>query len=133
MDQISRLSARLLLVACLLIAGVLIRGRASAEMSEANPTYAFASTFGAIGADDKHTCVVRPNGTVRCWGRDMELQLGNDAAMSNSNIPVTVSGLSDVVAIGSGIPTQLRPLVGRWCAVLGRRRVWSARSGLEHR
>ena len=103
MEQFSRLATRLSLVACLLIAGVLIRGRASAEMSEANPTYAFASTFGAIGADDKHTCVVRPNGTVRCWGRDMELQLGNDAAMSNSNIPVTVSGLSDVVAIGSGI------------------------------
>ena len=103
MEQFSRLATRLSLVACLLIAGVLIRGQASAEVGEANPTYTLASTFGAIGADDKHTCVVRPNGTVRCWGRDMELQLGNDAAMSNSNIPVTVSGLSDVVAIGSGI------------------------------
>ena len=102
MDQFSRLPGRLLLVAFLLIAGVLIRDRASAEMGEANPTYAFASSFGAIGADEMHTCVVRPNGTVRCWGRDLELQLGNDAAKSNSNIPVTVSGLSDVVAIGSG-------------------------------
>ena len=103
MDQFPRLPGRLLLVAFLLIAGVLIRDRASAEMGEANPSYALASAFGAIGADDKHTCVVRPNGTVRCWGRDQELQLGNDAATSNSNIPVTVAGLSDVAAIGSGM------------------------------
>lgn len=103
MDGYSPLPRRLTLVALLLITAMFIRGRAIAETGEAKPSYTYASSFGAIGVDDKHTCVVRPNGTVRCWGRDQELQLGNDAASSNSNIPVTVSGLSDVVAIGSGM------------------------------
>lgn len=101
MDQFSRLPGRLFLVVLLLIAGALVRDRASAETSESNTT--FASTFGAIGADEMHTCSVRPNGTVRCWGRDQNLQLGNDSATVDSNIPVTVSGLTDTAAIGVGI------------------------------
>jgi len=78
-----------------------------------------------IAAGDAHACALANDGTVMCWGRNSEGQLGNGAIYdgsgnslsslisanlraatgqpgNGSSIPVTVPGLSGVVAISAG-------------------------------
>lgn len=60
----------------------------------------FAARDVAAGRD--HTCAVRANGTVACWGSNDHGQLG-DGTTTTRLSPVAVSGLSDpVVAIAAG-------------------------------
>jgi alpha-tubulin suppressor-like RCC1 family protein len=65
-----------------------------------------------------HTCALRSSGTVVCWGRNDEGQLGTGGP--SSSLPVVVPGLSDVVQIATGW--------AHTCAVLsnGRVRCWGA-------
>lgn len=57
------------------------------------------ATAGALGSS--HTCALRADGTVRCWGANGSGQLGNGTTLQ-SNVPVTVSGLTNAVAIAVG-------------------------------
>ena len=59
-------------------------------------TGATAITTGAY-----HTCAVLGNGTLRCWGRNGQGQLGN-GTFTNSSTPVPVSGLTGVAAVSGG-------------------------------
>src|SRR5579883_43091 len=59
-------------------------------------TGAVAITSG--GSDSTHSCAVMPDTTVRCWGDNTWGQLGNGNTTA-STIPVTVTGLSGVVAV----------------------------------
>jgi alpha-tubulin suppressor-like RCC1 family protein len=71
----------------------------------------------AITTGAYHTCALLNNGTLRCWGRNHQGQLGNGTATSSSTA-VTVSGLTGVAAVsGGGVHT---------CAVLndGTVRCW---------
>jgi alpha-tubulin suppressor-like RCC1 family protein len=59
-----------------------------------------------IAAGRNHTCAVRANSTVACWGSNGSGQLGNNTTVSSS-VPVTVITaqnipLTDVVAIAAG-------------------------------
>ena len=48
------------------------------------------------------TCAVLDDGTGRCWGYNQQGQLGDGNTGTDSNVPVTVSGLSNAVSIASG-------------------------------
>jgi len=59
----------------------------------------FRSAFRTVAAGGSHTCVLAPGGTITCWGRngDAELGLGNT---SLSQGPVV--GIANAVAIAAG-------------------------------
>src|SRR5262245_45882793 len=54
-----------------------------------------------VAGGQHFSCAVRPDSTVACWGRNHKGQLGNGTTISSST-PVTVVGLSNVVAIAAG-------------------------------
>ncbi len=55
----------------------------------------------AVAAGDNHTCAVRQNGTVLCWGENGEGQLGN-GTRTNSNVPVFVRNIGRAQAVAAG-------------------------------
>jgi alpha-tubulin suppressor-like RCC1 family protein len=56
----------------------------------------------AVSTGGDHSCAVLSTGDPRCWGNDSWGQLGN-GTITDSNIPVIVSGLKDsVAAISAG-------------------------------
>ena len=57
--------------------------------------------FTAIAAGSLHSCALRTNGTVACWGANGSGQLG-DGTTTDRLTPVPVVGLSDATAIAAG-------------------------------
>jgi len=55
----------------------------------------------AIRAYATHTCVIKDDDFLWCWGNNKNGELGN-ASVTNSNTPVRVEGLSRVTAMGTG-------------------------------
>ncbi|MFM2091219.1 MAG: hypothetical protein RLZZ127_1708, partial [Planctomycetota bacterium] len=56
----------------------------------------------AVDAGNRHSVMLKADGTVWTWGADDNGQLGNDLSLANQTTPVQVSGLSDVVDIAAG-------------------------------
>jgi alpha-tubulin suppressor-like RCC1 family protein len=54
-----------------------------------------------IAAGYQHTCAVLNDGSARCWGWNDYGQLGDGTSGTNRLTPVTVSGLSNAVAISA--------------------------------
>ncbi|REE94927.1 S8 family serine peptidase [Thermomonospora umbrina] len=57
---------------------------------------------GGIAAGDAHALAVRPDGTVRAWGRNYDGQLGTGTTTS-STTPVPVSGLTGVARTAGSV------------------------------
>jgi alpha-tubulin suppressor-like RCC1 family protein len=55
-----------------------------------------------IAAGRNHTCAVRANGTVACWGSNDSGQIGDGTIGGTRLSPVTVPGLNNVVSIAAG-------------------------------
>lgn len=55
-----------------------------------------------VSAGYYHSCAVRDNGTVACWGGGDDGQLGNGTNTHTVNTYVTVSNLSDAIKVTSG-------------------------------
>jgi alpha-tubulin suppressor-like RCC1 family protein len=56
----------------------------------------------ALSAGGIHTCALRAVGTVVCWGNSSNGQAGDGTGGSDKLSPVTVSGLTDAVALSAG-------------------------------
>lgn len=65
----------------------------------------------AIEAGDFHTCALRGDGTVRCWGRGGNGRLGNDNTADQSR-PVDVRTITTAVAVSGGELHTCALLVG---------------------
>jgi alpha-tubulin suppressor-like RCC1 family protein len=76
------------------------------RLSSASPTAAAGgggSVSGrAIAAGRIHTCALRANGAVACWGKNDLGQLG-DGTTTDRRTPVAVSRISNAVAIAAGV------------------------------
>ncbi len=48
------------------------------------------------------TCALMMDGTVKCWGENPHGALGNDST-AESHVPVSVKGLTNVIAISAGV------------------------------
>src|SRR2546422_6660158 len=55
----------------------------------------------AIAAGGYHTCALLGDGTVWCWGRNGQGQLG-DGTITNSSSPVRAGGITGAVAVSGG-------------------------------
>ena len=88
------------------------------------PVLGIVGTFTAqdIAAGRDHTCAVRANGTVACWGANDAGQIGNGTTGGTRLAPVNVPDLTNVVAIAAG--------EAHTCAVLatGAARCWGLNS-----
>lgn len=75
----------------------------------------------SVDAGEAHTCTVRGDGTVRCWGLNSDGQLGNNSTV-DSPTPVTVWDITTAVAVSAGTTHT--------CALLadGTVRCWGANS-----
>jgi alpha-tubulin suppressor-like RCC1 family protein len=59
--------------------------------------------FTSISVGASHSCALRADGTVACWGRNDFGQLGNDDPTSvGSSVPVLVRDLKDAVEVTAG-------------------------------
>ena len=61
-----------------------------------------ASGVAALAAGDWHTCAVTTVGGVKCWGENLNGQLGDGTFGTNRPAPVNVIGLSSGVAAVAG-------------------------------
>src|SRR2546430_3051438 len=86
-----------------------------ALLGERAPTSAYASAEAApslgvttsrypasrIAAGFGHSCIVLADGSIQCWGSNVQGELGNPTIFEGSDTPVSVSsgtGLTNVVA-----------------------------------
>jgi alpha-tubulin suppressor-like RCC1 family protein len=56
----------------------------------------------AVATGEEHTCALLANGTGRCWGQNIDGQLGDNSTERFRFMPVTVTGLTSAVAITAG-------------------------------
>ena len=68
----------------------------------------------AITAGAFHTCALIEDGTLRCWGRNDQAQLG-DGTRTSSSSPVRVNGIADAVGVSGGGVHYVRGAAG-WSA-----------------
>jgi len=63
-----------------------------------------------------HSCVIKPDKTVQCWGNDSQGQLGNGGSNTTQTHPTYVPGLTNVVALSAG--------GSHTCAITEDHKVW---------
>lgn len=73
----------------------------STNRETATPVSGLSSGVTAIAAGAFHTCAIKQDKTVVCWGRNDNGQLGNGTNL-NSAVPVPVQALTQISALTAG-------------------------------
>lgn len=81
--------------------GQLGNGETSAQETTLVDVTGLPTNVADVGTGTYHTCALLTNGTVYCWGRGLEGQLG-DGNGANSITPVAISGIVDATKISVG-------------------------------
>lgn len=55
-----------------------------------------------IAAGQNHTCVARQSGGVKCWGLNLDGQLGNGESGNVHTAPVDVASVANAIAVAAG-------------------------------
>jgi alpha-tubulin suppressor-like RCC1 family protein len=66
-------------------------------------TNAIALTSGKNASTLSHSCALKANGSVACWGGNLNGQVGDGTSGNNKTTTVAVIGLTDTVAISAGV------------------------------
>ena len=74
---------------------------ASSTPSQVETGFGPLSGVTALTAGGAHTCALLANGTVRCWGDNIEGQLGDGTTFGKPN-GIQVTGINSAVAISAG-------------------------------
>lgn len=73
----------------------------SVNANRASSTVLNLTGASSVSSGGEHTCAVLSTGTISCWGRNSNGQLGN-ATTSTSLTPVAVSGITSATAVAAG-------------------------------
>lgn len=91
---------RALLVTVLVLAAITVLVAPSGDPAGAEPE-PVAGVVG-VAAGSGHTCALRANGTVKCWGDNSAGQLGLGDALSRGRDPGTMGATLSTVDLGAG-------------------------------
>jgi alpha-tubulin suppressor-like RCC1 family protein len=67
----------------------------------------------AVSAGGYHTCALMPDGTVQCWGRNVNGQVGQPSSTGAFPVPTTVPGIAGAVSIKTGFYNTCATLADR--------------------
>jgi alpha-tubulin suppressor-like RCC1 family protein len=75
------------------------------------------ATWKAVAAGGSHTCGIKSDNTLWCWGNDSTGQLGDDATIANQSTPVIVAGGATwkAVAAGNDLTCGIKSDDTLWC------------------
>jgi alpha-tubulin suppressor-like RCC1 family protein len=83
--------------------GQLGNGKSGSGQNQISPVEVSGITNAvAVSAGNDHSLVLLNDGSVKAFGDNRFGQLGNGTSDSSSNIPVTVSGITNAIAISAG-------------------------------
>ena len=97
------------------------RGRLASEMGDALPAVSLGTgrTATQIAAGETHTCALLDNAQVKCWGRNLEGQLGQGDTTARGAAASQMGDTLPTVSLGAGRSAQ--SLVSGWnhtCVIL---------------
>ena len=91
------------------------RGDGSTTPTQATPVQeSSASTWTAVTAGNNHTCGIKSDNTLWCWGSDVRGALGNDALLANQPTPVAVAIADALTQTIKGIASSAKPQASPW-------------------
>ncbi|MGZ9108866.1 MAG: RCC1 domain-containing protein [Micavibrio sp.] len=77
-----------------------------------------ATNWASVATGDIHTCAIKTNGTLWCWGSDSDGQLGNGAGVTSATSPVQeTTGATnwETVTAGTAYTCAIKTDGSAWC------------------
>ena len=104
----------IVLAACALVSPVSVPAQATVTVSAVDPT-------GRIAVGEKHTCAIRNDNTIWCWGDNSLSQLGSSAhsGLTDTATPVQAAALG-----GGRIPSRIVAGLNHTCVLATDGTVW---------
>ncbi|KGA11424.1 hypothetical protein GM51_22655, partial [freshwater metagenome] len=104
----------IVLVTCALLSPVSVPAQATVTVSAVDPT-------GRIAVGEKHTCVIRNDNTIWCWGDNSFSQLGSS---SHSGLMDTATPVQAAALGGGRVPSRIAAGLNHTCVLATDGTVW---------